>query len=289
MGKGRKPNANRPSRKGFFGKKNKARTHGGAILPQYRGYQNGPSHGEKPRGRLISAGCVSSGLKGLYLAELRVNQTHDVNLTVGYFGGCLSVANLTDPTGTTNTTATTKGGDPQTHCVTNLRTTDPEDLNEELTEDLHLPATVQAAVQDALNATVPYAVRLQRQAFFWPPPVLQTVAFAFSGTILFVAATAEPSRRAGYRVSVLVGAVLGAFGLGLALVEAVGFTQAFNGVLLSAGGGGSSSGPAEVPGLGKNSVYIQRGNLVAGLQTGLAVVAAFFYVFIGVMFVRNKH
>ncbi|KAK8108942.1 hypothetical protein PG984_014743 [Apiospora sp. TS-2023a] len=314
MAKGRKAYANRSPKKGLFAnKKTKSRPNAPPLLPRYHGHQNDFRYSEKQQGLfrvpkkrsswavvtvaalaflasivigcLISAGCISSGLNGLYLAELHVNQTHDVNLTVGYFGGCLSVANLTHPVGTNNETNNGTKGDPLTHCVTNMRTTDPEDLGRELSEDLHLPADIQASVQDALNATVPYATQLQKQAFFWPPPVLQTVAFSFSGTILFVASTAEPSHRPGYKVSVLVGAILGAFGVGLALTEAVGLTQAFNGLLLSAGGPG-----AEVPGLAsKNPAYIQRGDLVSRMQTGLAVVSALFYVFIGVMFVRNKH
>lgn len=169
-----------------------------------------------------------------------------------------------------------------------MRTTDPRNLGEELSDDLQLPAAVQAAVQDALNATLPYATQLQNQAFFYLPPVLQPVFFSFSGAILFVAATAEPSHRPGYKISVLAGAILGAFGLGLALVEVVGFTQAFNALLLPAGVSGGSE--AKVVGLAsKDPVCIRRGGLVVGLQTGLAVVVAIFYVFIGVMFVRNKH
>ncbi|KAK8057383.1 hypothetical protein PG996_011320 [Apiospora saccharicola] len=289
MGKGRKAYANRPPKKGpFSNKKKKSRSNAPPLLPQYHVHQDDFRNSEKQQGRFrvpkkrsswavvtvaalaflagaiigcpISSGCVSSGLKGLYMAELRVNQTHDVNLTVGYFGGCLSVANVTAVANLTDPVAANNGtkGDPLIHCVTNMRTTDPEDLERELSEDLHLPADIQASVQDALNETVPYATQLQKQAFFWPPPVLQTVAFSFSGTILFVASTAEPSHRPGYKISVLVGAILGAFALGLALTEAVGLTQAFNGMLLSVRGPG-----AEVPGLAsKNPVYIQRGGSV---------------------------
>ncbi|KAK8022588.1 hypothetical protein PG993_013355 [Apiospora rasikravindrae] len=171
-----------------------------------------------------------------------------------------------------------------------MRTTDPEDLEEELSEDLHLPAAAQASVHDALHNTtlLPYAAQLQGKSFFWPPPVLQTASFFISGIILFVASTATESHRPAYKASVLVGAALGAFGLGLALTEAVGSKQSLNSLVLSLGGGGGAD-EAEVAGLNaKSPVYILRGASLGYLQTALAVVVTLFYVFIDALFVRQR-
>ncbi|KAK8848534.1 hypothetical protein PGQ11_015014 [Apiospora arundinis] len=236
-------------------------------------------------GGFIAGGCSTAMAKNLFLAELHVNQTHDIYFRVGYFGGCLSVANLN--TSSTSTTNTSTSNEPQVHCVTNMRTTDPEDLGEEFWEDLHLPAATQASVQDALNATLPYTRQLQSEVFFWSPPVLHMAFFFLSGIILFVASTAASGaslQRPAYKAVVLTGVIMGAFALGLALTATIGTTQMLNSLLLPLGGGSE----AKTAIAAKAPVYMRRGGLLNGLQSGLVAVVTIFYVLIGALFVRRR-
>lgn len=167
-----------------------------------------------------------------------------------------------------------------THCVINMLGIDPEDLGEEFWEDLKLSSAVKSAVQNALNAALPVAVQLQKNVFYWEPPVFQVIFFFVSSIILLVGLTASSPKRA-YKATFMLGALLGSFAIGLALTTSIGYTETVN-ALLATGGAGTEGTVAGA------TVSIRRGDLLNKLQAALSAVVAVFYVVLGISYVLRR-
>lgn len=241
-----------------------------------------------------------------------MNETMDINLRVGYFGeqrlitpwgrvapstlptqrfqnwetsadiilfpgGCLSVANLM----TDLDDNSTEEEEAQINCIYGLRSTDTEDLGEELWEDLDLSGAAKSSVFEALNTTLPHAVHLQENACFWPPIVIHIATFFLSGLVLGVASTAS-SNKPSYKFILLVGGLLGAFALGLALTVAIASTSALNALLE---GGRSQDESVRNDGA---PFVIRRGNLLETFSGVLVAFVTLFYVAIGYLFIRRS-
>ncbi|KAI1111321.1 hypothetical protein F5Y14DRAFT_425996 [Nemania sp. NC0429] len=224
-------------------------------------------------GALIAAGCATPGLGSVFLLEMSTNKTYAIELRVGYFGGCLSVANST-------TTSDESTEEAQVHCVANMRSIDLDDLGKEFWEDLNLSSTAKTSVLDTLNVTLPYAAKLQTEVFSWPPPVLQIAAFFVSGLVLLVGTTAI-SHTPAYKSTLLVGSLLGAFALGLALTASIASTQALNALSLAVDDAKNEGGLGDAP------FSIRRGNLLITLSGVLVAFVTVFYVVIGVGFAQR--
>ncbi|CAN9091694.1 unnamed protein product [Alternaria alternata] len=220
----------------------------------------------------IAIGCVAptNFVNQLDLFELHTNNTYDIKLSVGYFGGCLSVDNQTGNEPST---------DEQKHCVANMRRKDLDDLSEELWEDLPLSDAAQSQVKISLNATLSQAVRLQREVFPWASVVLQPVLFVISGTMLFVALTAS-SHKKSYKAVLLLASLLGAFSIALSFVVAVGSGQALNALL--------DGDDTKTERMISEGIAIKRNSTLRYCQAVGAAATAIFYISIGVLFVRRQ-
>ncbi|GIJ85590.1 hypothetical protein Asppvi_004449 [Aspergillus pseudoviridinutans] len=228
-------------------------------------------------GLYIMTSCVSTTANAneIYLAELSTNGTYDISLRVGYFGGCLSAteaAKVSSPHG--NSSAQTS-----THCVSNMRRKDLDNLSEDLWEPLALNSSgAQSHVRSFLNTTLPQAKHLQENVFFCEPPLVHVLLFFTSGIMLLVARTGT-SRKKSYKAMLVIAITLSAFSLALALVTALGSLQGMNALL-------NASASGEQRDLG-NSLYISRGKIIQAIQGALAGIVAVFYVSMGVLFVQR--
>ncbi|EAU36840.1 predicted protein [Aspergillus terreus NIH2624] len=228
-------------------------------------------------GLYVMTGCMSTTAQSsnIYLAELSTNTTYDMSLRVGYFGGCVSVTELTEAsyTGRNSSTQTS------THCVSNLRRKNLDDLSEDLWEPLKLnSSTIQSSLQTFLNTTLPQAKHLQENVFFCEPPLVHLLLFFVTGIMLFVAITGT-SRKRSYRAMLVTAIALSAFSLALALVTVLGSLQSMNALLNT-----SASGAQRALG---DSLYISRGKAMQGVQGALVAIVAVFYLAMGVLFVRR--
>ncbi|KAK3396417.1 hypothetical protein B0T20DRAFT_508899 [Sordaria brevicollis] len=234
-------------------------------------------------GVLIILGCTkpSFPLQNLHLLEIQNNnkntnssstETYDIRLRVGYFGGCLSVANATTANATANTTANTTAKDPpQTHCLLNLRSHDLNDLAEELWEDFSFPpnSTTQTAVEEAVEQMLPLVIHVQKNALLPALPVVATGLFFVSCVVLLVVsttstATAENNkrkRRRRYKACLLVAALLGAGAFGLAVTMTVGVQQAMGSIVWVVNGDGDGLDD----GGGGGEVVVERGVILTKL------------------------
>ncbi|GAQ08530.1 hypothetical protein ALT_5851 [Aspergillus lentulus] len=217
-------------------------------------------------GLYIVTGCVSTTAKAnkIYLAEISTNKTYDMSLRVGYFGGCLSVteaAGVSSPNG--NSSAQTS-----THCVSNMRRKDLDNLSEDLWEPLALGSSgARSNVQSFLNTTLPQAKHLQENVFFCEPPLVHILLFFVSGIMLLVARTGT-SRKKSYKAMLVIAITLSAFSLALALVTVLGSLQGMNALL-------NTSASGELRDLG-DSLYISRGKTIQAIQGALAGIVAVF-------------
>ncbi|KAJ5210813.1 hypothetical protein N7472_000952 [Penicillium cf. griseofulvum] len=224
-----------------------------------------------------SGSCVSTKAKAneIYLAELLTNRTNDISLRVGYFGGCVSVTEAAatySPDG--NSSAQTS-----THCVTNMRSKDLDELSEDLWEPLDLASSsTQSDVQSFLNTTLPQAKHLQENVFFFQPPLIHVLLFFVTGIMLLVARTGTSGKKS-YKAMLLIAITLSAFSLALALVTVLGSLQGMNALL-------NSSASGEQRDLG-DSLYMSRGKNIQGLQGALVGIVVVFYVMMGALFVQR--
>lgn len=226
-------------------------------------------------GVFVLVGCVStnSSIKDVYLAELSVNKTYDIDLRLGYFGGCVSMSETLGSRGDRTTS-----NNAQSHCVANMRTPDIDDLSEEFLENLNLTNNAKAQLQNALNMTLPIAKHLQSDVFNWEPPVLAFVLFVL-GSCILCGAVGGSSRRRGYKIILLVALVLSTFSLALAMLADIGSLQALNAIL----DGNRSINSS----LLSSDVAIQRGNRQQGLQHGFLALIILFYLTMGITFVQR--
>ncbi|KAJ5160605.1 uncharacterized protein N7482_007609 [Penicillium canariense] len=228
-------------------------------------------------GLYVMTGCISktANANEIYLAELSTNETYNISLRVGYFGGCVSVTEVAEASSTNgNSSAKTS-----THCVLTMRRKNLVDLSEDLWEPLHLnSSTAQSNVQAFLNTTLPQAKHLQQNVFFCEPPILHLILFFSTGIMLFVARTGT-SRKRSYKTMLVTAIALSAFSLALALVTVLGSLQGMNALLNT-----SSSG--EQRDLG-DSLYISRGKPMQGVQGALVGIVAVFYLTMGALFVQR--
>ncbi|KAJ5422179.1 hypothetical protein N7491_010624 [Penicillium cf. griseofulvum] len=228
-------------------------------------------------GLYIMTSCVSTKAKAneIYLAELLTNRTNDISLRVGYFGGCVSVTEAAatySPDG--NSSAQTS-----THCVTNMRSKDLDELSEDLWEPLDLASSsTQSDVQSFLNTTLPQAKHLQENVFFFQPPLIHVLLFFVTGIMLLVARTGTSGKKS-YKAMLLIAITLSAFSLALALVTVLGSLQGMNALL-------NSSASGEQRDLG-DSLYMSRGKNIQGLQGALVGIVVVFYVMMGALFVQR--
>ncbi|KAJ5428364.1 hypothetical protein N7445_009818 [Penicillium cf. griseofulvum] len=228
-------------------------------------------------GLYIMTSCVSTKAKAneIYLAELLTNRTNDISLRVGYFGGCVSVTEAAatySPDG--NSSAQTS-----THCVTNMRSKDLDELSEDLWEPLDLASSsTQSDVQSFLSTTLPQAKHLQENVFFFQPPLIHVLLFFVTGIMLLVARTGTSGKKS-YKAMLLIAITLSAFSLALALVTVLGSLQGMNALL-------NSSASGEQRDLG-DSLYMSRGKNIQGLQGALVGIVVVFYVMMGALFVQR--
>ena len=205
------------------------------------------------------------------------NGAYDIRLRIGYFGGCLSVAN------TTVDGSKEEQEDPQIRCLLNMHSYDLNDLAEELWEDFEFPpnSTIQVAVEEAVKKMLPLAVQVQKTILLPALPLVATVLFFVGGVMLLVASTATSHKRR-YKGSLLIAALFGAFAFGLALTMTVGVQQAISSILWAVNGDddGLNAGHGEV--------VMERGTVLLGSLSGFAFLVAFFYVLMGAWFVRRR-
>ncbi|KAL4924372.1 uncharacterized protein BDV17DRAFT_295485 [Aspergillus undulatus] len=248
--------------------------------PVYAPYPEQSIYMEKPG--FILAGCVSTSaqVNDIFLAEWTLNETDDVSLRVGYFGGCVSITE-TNPPATSASTSTSNSNDNNqttTHCVSNLRGKDLTDLNDDIIDDLDLDSTAaQATVRGFLNSTLPRAKHVQENIFFFQLPLTHIILSIISGIMLLVARTGVSHKKSFKGVMVLA-IVLSGFALALALVTVLGPLSGLNALI------NNDSGEEERH-LG-NSLYIKRGKNMHALQAALVSIVGVFYILIGVLFVQ---
>ncbi|CAG7941790.1 unnamed protein product [Penicillium nalgiovense] len=227
-------------------------------------------------GLYIMTSCVSTTAKAnaIYLAELSTNGTNDISLRVGYFG-CVSVTEAAEtysPDGNPSTQTST-------HCVTNMRSKDLDELSEDLWEPLDLASpSTQSDVQSFLNTALPQAKHLQENVFFFQPPLIHVLLFFVTGIMLLVARTGTSGKKS-YKAMLLIAITLSAFSLALALVTVLGSLQGMNALL-------DSSASGEQRDLG-DSLYMSRGKNIQGLQGALVGIVVVFYVMMGALFVQR--
>ncbi|KAL5334864.1 hypothetical protein BJX70DRAFT_344315 [Aspergillus crustosus] len=236
-------------------------------------------------------GCMTSkaGVDSLYLVQLRQNTSQDLQFGLGYFGGCVSTSTERQ-TGSRNTSSSTS-----THCITNLRTKDVDDIAELYTENL--PNRFQSQLTPFLNTALPLAKDLQSTVFYWQLPVLHYAFLILSSLILWVALMSSSQKRR-YKFILFLGGVLSAFTLALALIMGIGSLQAMNALDLLAGSGSgstsntnSNSNPnsdSEVILTLGDGITLHEAHRLANVQYAQAGVVGLFYILLGIMFVRRK-
>jgi hypothetical protein len=208
----------------------------------------------------------------LYLAEIRKNVTHDVKLRIGYFGGCVSVANIPNESGI----SIDDSSDPsQTHCVVNMRGHDEDDLSEEFWEGFDLDTPAMNSLNATLNEILPLVRHLQKDVFNYAAPLAHVVLFVVSAIMLGVAAVGSSARR-GYRVALVLAVIVSAFALSLALDTALGSARALNALI---DGNGDTEGRKLYDGL-----YINRAHVLERIQAVQVSIVAVFYVIMGAMY-----
>ncbi|KAI0383584.1 hypothetical protein F5Y04DRAFT_278765 [Hypomontagnella monticulosa] len=208
-------------------------------------------------GVLMLVGSIStnSSIENIYLAQLRMNTTADVQLRVGYFGGCVSIPSSPSSS---------------PYCITSMRDMSPEDLSEEFEEKT-------GASGEALGKIIPIAKHLQDDVFYWEAPVLSTVFFSISGIMLFVTLTAS-SNKLSYKFVVLLALVFSTISIALAFVASIGSQQALNALLK----GTTHAKSAAL----SDGISIDRGRTQQILSDVFVASVTIYYAVTGVLFVR---
>ncbi|EKG15402.1 hypothetical protein MPH_07453 [Macrophomina phaseolina MS6] len=208
-----------------------------------------------------------------YVAELGTNNSYNANFRVGFFGGCLSMANTTGGAGISDSSSEPS----HTQCVMNMRLKDDDDLSDQLLDDWAVTDAAKAELSASLAKTISLARHLQNDVFPASPPTTHLVFLLVSGILLFALSINQSGKRA-YKAALTLGVLIGAFALALIYLASVGALRSFNALV-----GGDSS--FDTQSLSASGVTVHRATKLWYVQLGQVVLVSAFYIFMGLMFV----